>query len=72
MSTRTSPLKTDAVVRFVVIPIHPIDPESIRQGELKQKMVETTKKKSIPETKPKKTEPAKSKTGTSAAKKSKK
>jgi hypothetical protein len=35
-------------------------------------MVETTKKKSIPETKPKKTDPAKSKAGTSAAKKSKK
>jgi hypothetical protein len=35
-------------------------------------MVETTKKKITPETKPKKTEPAKSKAGTSAAKKSKK
>jgi hypothetical protein len=41
------------------------------QEELKNKMVETTTKKNTPEPKPKKTEPAKSKTGTSAAKKSK-
>jgi hypothetical protein len=42
------------------------------QEELKQEMVETTKKTNVPDPKPTKTEPAKSKTGKNAAQKAKK
>jgi len=62
----------DGLARFILIPIYHNNQNPSYPGELKQKMVETTKKKNTPETKSRKPEPTKSKTGTGAATKSKK
>jgi hypothetical protein len=72
MSTRTSPQKW--MLALVSLSSRPtfIYPGSSIQEELKKQMVETTKKTNVPDPKPTKAEPAKSKTGKNAAQKSKK